>query len=40
MYQKYKREMEANGVEVGKPLGGMRPGPGGRLNPARPLQDH
>ncbi|XP_049731739.1 nicotinamide riboside kinase 2 isoform X3 [Elephas maximus indicus] len=25
MYQKYKREMEANGVEVGKPLSKRRP---------------
>nr|XP_058916082.1 nicotinamide riboside kinase 2 isoform X2 [Kogia breviceps] len=27
MYQKYKREMEANGVEVGKSLSKMRPAP-------------
>ena len=27
MYQKYKREMEANGVEVGKSLSEMRPAP-------------
>lgn len=31
MYQKYKREMEANGVEVGKSLSEMRLAP--------PLQD-
>uniref|UniRef100_A0A8C4N2N3 Uncharacterized protein n=1 Tax=Equus asinus asinus TaxID=83772 RepID=A0A8C4N2N3_EQUAS len=40
MYQKYKREMEASGVEVGKSPREMRPGPGGTRNPAPPHWDH
>lgn len=39
MYLKYKQEMEANGVEVGKALR-MRPSPGETLSPAPPHGDH
>lgn len=40
MYLKYKQEMEADGVEVGKALGGRRPGPAETLSPAPPRGDH
>lgn len=37
MYQKYKQEMEANGVEVGKALSSMRPDPEPSPSPWRPF---